>query len=57
MTGLAINRLGSGLTVFRLRTAFADAAQTPTIPLFDTFAIPGFAGLPWIGPILFQQNS
>lgn len=56
VTGLAINLLGSGLTVFWLRAAFADAAQTPTIPLFDTFAIPGLADLPWVGPILFQQK-
>lgn len=56
VTGLAINLLGSGLSVFWLRAAFADAAQTPTIQLFDTLPLPFLANIPWLGPILFQQK-
>lgn len=56
VTGLAINLLGSGLTVFWLRAAFADAAQTPTIPLFEVMPLPGLADIPYLGPILFQQK-
>lgn len=56
VTGLAINLLGSGLTVFWLRAAFADAAQTPTIPLFETLPLPGLAAIPVLGPVLFQQK-
>ena len=57
VTGLAINLLGSGLTVFWLRAAFADADQTPTIPLFAALPLPGLADLPWIGPVVFQQKA
>ena len=56
VTGLAINLLGSGLTVFWLRAAYADAAQTPTIPQFETLPLPFLADIPVLGPVLFQQK-
>ena len=57
VTGLAINLLGSGLTVFWLRAAFANAAQTPTIPLFETLPLPVLSAIPFLGPVLFQQKA
>lgn len=56
VTGLAINLLGSGLSVFWLRAAFASDAKSPTIALFEPLDIPGLAGLPFVGPVLFQQK-
>lgn len=56
VTGLAINLLGSGLSVFWLRAAFADAGQTPTIPLFGTAPVPVLHAIPYLGPVLFEQK-
>lgn len=56
VTGLAINLLGSGLTVFWLRASYADAAQTPTIQQFETLPLPLLADVPMLGPVLFQQK-
>lgn len=56
VTGLALNLLGSGLSIFWLRAAFANAGQTPTIPFFDTAPLPLFSSIPFLGPILFDQK-
>jgi simple sugar transport system permease protein len=55
ITGLAINLLGAGLSVYWLRTAFAGG-QTPTIPFFTTVPVPFLSELPMIGPVLFDQK-
>lgn len=56
VTGLAINLLGSGLTVFWLRASYANATQTPTIQQFETLPLPLLADVPMLGPVLFQQK-
>jgi len=56
VTGLALNLLGSGLSIFWLRAAFANASQTPTIPFFDTAPVPLLSDIPFLGPILFDQK-
>jgi general nucleoside transport system permease protein len=56
VTGLALNLLGSGLSIFWLRAAFAHASQTPTIPFFGNVPIPLLSGIPFLGPILFDQK-
>jgi ABC-type uncharacterized transport system permease subunit len=55
ITGLAINLLGAGLSVYWLRTAFAGG-QTPTIPFFSTAPVPFLNDLPIVGPVLFDQK-
>ena len=57
VTGLAINLLGAGLSIFWLRTAFAGESVTPTIPFFATVPIPLLSEIPVLGPILFQQKA
>lgn len=56
VTGLSLNLLGSGLSTFWLRTAFADQKVTPTIAFMGAAPIPYLADLPYVGPILFQQG-
>lgn len=56
VTGLALNLLGSGLSIFWLRAAFANAGQTPTTPFFDTVPLPLLSDIPFLGPILFDQK-
>lgn len=56
VTGLALNLLGSGLSIFWLRAAFANASQTPTIPFFGNAPIPFLSDIPFLGPILFDQK-
>ena len=56
VTGLAMNLLGSGLSIYWLRAAFADADQTPTTPIFDTVPLPLLDDIPILGPILFDQK-
>jgi ABC-type uncharacterized transport system permease subunit len=55
VTGLAINLLGTGLSTYWLRSAFAGG-QTPTIPFFSTAPIPALSNMPILGPILFDQK-
>ena len=50
-TGLALALLGGGLSAF----AGADYAQA-ALPVRASFAIPGLADLPFIGPALFRQH-
>lgn len=56
VTGLSLNLLGSGLSTFWLRTAFADQSVTPTIAFMGAAPIPYLADLPYLGPILFRQS-
>jgi general nucleoside transport system permease protein len=56
VTGLALNLLGSGLSIFWLRAAFANASQTPTIPFFGNVPVPLLSDIPFLGPILFDQK-
>jgi simple sugar transport system permease protein len=56
VTGLAINLLGSGLSTYWLRAAFASDGQTPTVSFFSNVPIPYLSGIPYLGPILFDQK-
>jgi ABC-type uncharacterized transport system permease subunit len=56
ITGLALNLLGSGLSIFWLRAAFANASQTPTISFFGNMPIPLLSDIPLLGAILFDQK-
>jgi simple sugar transport system permease protein len=50
-TGLALTLFGSGFSAF-VGTGFVQAK----IPERPSFAIPGLADLPWVGPALFRQH-
>jgi ABC-type uncharacterized transport system permease subunit len=57
VTGLAMNLLGSGLSVYWLRAAFKGQSQIPATPIFDNVPIPVLSSLPVIGPVLFDQKA
>jgi ABC-type uncharacterized transport system permease subunit len=54
--GIAINILFLGLTSFFARLIFGHGATTTTLAGFHAVAIPGLAGIPLIGPVLFHQD-
>ncbi len=57
VTGLAINLLGSGMSVFLLRSVFTEQDATPAIPLFAAVPIPWLSDIPWLGPVFFNQKT
>jgi general nucleoside transport system permease protein len=57
VTGLAMNLLGAGLSVFWLRAAFSDAGPAPAIANFDTVPIAILSDIPFLGPVLFDQKA
>jgi simple sugar transport system permease protein len=56
ITGLGINLLVAGLTLYWFRLYIAGRAQ-PTFDGFDNVAIPGLSQIPWLGEILFTQRA
>lgn len=57
VTGLAMNLLGSGLSVYWLRAAFKGESQIPATPIFEPVPIPLLHELPFVGPVLFDQKA
>ena len=60
VTGMGINLLGSGVSLFWYRSAFpnfslSDAAL-PTITVMEKVNIPFLSEIPYLGPILFSQK-
>ncbi len=58
VAGLALNILGLGLAFFWFRIAFESGSSLniPTVPTFDTAAIPGLSRIPVVGEALFDQH-
>jgi len=58
ITGLAINLLASGITLFWFRTAYLQRtmAETPLIKVLPGINIPFLREIPYLGDILFSQN-
>lgn len=57
VTGLALNLLGSGLSIYGLRSAFSSLDQAPAIAIFAPLPVPGLSALPIVGPVLFEQKA
>jgi simple sugar transport system permease protein len=58
ITGLALNLLASGLTLFWFRAAYTQygTAGTPLIEVMDRIRIPWLSELPVVGEVLFSHN-
>ncbi|WP_170760799.1 ABC transporter permease [Ruegeria lacuscaerulensis] len=58
VTGLGINLLASGLTLFLYRESLKSygSGNIPTVDPFETVAIPGLSRIPVLGEILFDQH-
>jgi len=56
VSGTAINIFAGGLTVFLLRLVFNVAGTSPAVARIPAVRLPLVADIPWIGPVLGQQN-
>ncbi|WP_170574660.1 ABC transporter permease [Ruegeria atlantica] len=58
VTGLGINLLASGLTLFLYRESLKTYGDgnTPTLDTFETVAIPGLSNIPVLGEVFFDQH-
>jgi simple sugar transport system permease protein len=52
VAGLALTIFGTGLSAYLGRNVVGLAAEKS----FNPVSIPGLSGIPWLGPILFEQN-
>jgi ABC-type uncharacterized transport system permease subunit len=57
ISGVAINMLMSGLTIFLMQILFGNKAQSPTAPRVLEVTIPWFDKIPIIGRIIFEDVS
>ncbi len=55
VSGLAINLVASGITSFLARLVFSGGSAQ-RLPGIEAIIVPGFANIPLIGPLLFQQD-
>jgi ABC-type uncharacterized transport system permease subunit len=55
ISGTVVNILAVGLTGYLNRQLFATGAP-PGLSVLPQVSVPGLSGLPWLGPILFQQK-
>ena len=55
IAGFVINFAAAGGTSFVFRSTFANA-NTATPPTLPQANVPLLSGIPWLGPIIFQQN-
>ncbi|MET1248685.1 ABC transporter permease [Sporolactobacillus sp. STCC-11] len=56
VSGVALNFLAAGLTIFLVKMIYDGKGQTPYISHnIDKISIPGLSKIPFIGPIFFQQ--
>ena len=57
VTGLALNMLASGLSLYMYKLAFSDAkSKIPTISIFQNVEIPWLSQIPYLGEIFFTQK-
>jgi len=59
ITGLAMNLLASGGTLFWFRIAYTQTTsqETPLVALLKPWPIPLLSEIPYLGPILFSHNA
>ncbi|MGD9289145.1 MAG: ABC transporter permease [Desulfobacterales bacterium] len=57
VTGLALNMLASGLSLFLYKAFFSGSGnKLPTIQIFEVVEIPFLSSIPYVGEILFSQK-
>ncbi len=56
INGIVIVIFAQGITAFAYERIFGSVTTQPEIPALDTIRVPGLASIPWIGPVLFEQN-
>ncbi|MCY0902288.1 MAG: ABC transporter permease [Firmicutes bacterium] len=56
VVGMAVNLFAAGITAFLFNTIYGPNGTPPNTPFLPTVTIPGLYQIPFIGPILGQQN-
>lgn len=54
--GITLNIFAMGLTSFVYRALFGVTSLPPAIPIYEIISIPVLKEIPFLGPILFEQN-
>jgi ABC-type uncharacterized transport system permease subunit len=55
VSGLGVTLLASGLAFYGYRLIFGQPSQPPSVEPFGHLPIPLLAGIPWLGPVLFDH--
>ena len=56
INGIVIVIFVQGVSAFAYERLFGSGGTQPEIPSLHTVRIPGLASIPWVGPVLFEQN-
>ncbi len=56
INGIAIVIFAQGLTAFAYEKIYGQSGASPQITPLADVRIPGIASIPWLGPVLFEQN-
>src|SRR5262249_4837232 len=56
INGIVIVIFAQGITAFAYERIFGSASTQPEISALPELRIPGLASIPWLGPVLFDQN-
>src|SRR5262245_21133212 len=56
INGIVIVIFAQGITAFAYERIFGSVSTQPEIAPLADLRIPGLASIPWIGPVLFDQN-
>ena len=57
VSGIGMTLLATGLAFYLYRLIFGQPPVPPNVVAFAPLPIPGLAGIPFLGPVLFDQNA
>lgn len=57
INGIVIVIAAQGFTVFAYERLFSQLAVPPDIAPLERLAVPGLSDIPWVGPVVFNQNA
>ncbi len=57
INGIVIVIFAQGVTAFAYERMFGSGGTQPEIPTLHALRVPGLASIPWLGPVLFDQNA
>jgi simple sugar transport system permease protein len=57
INGIAIVIFAQGITAFAFERSFGLSGNTPQLAPLRTLHVPVLESIPWVGPVLFQQNA
>ena len=57
INGIVIVLFAQGITAFSYERIFGSTSTQPEIPSLANLHVPGLGSIPWLGPVLFDQNA